>query len=69
LKPGDEVIKTSSFETEDGIYVYETDYVVSSVGKDTKVYFKGGNGRCAWPTQLKHKLGEQGSAHQATIEP
>jgi len=27
---------------------------VSSIGRNGLVYFRGGNGRCGWPTQLRH---------------
>jgi hypothetical protein len=53
LKPGDAVVQMVRFEYEGTWHVSERQAVVSSLGKDGRVYFKGGNGRSAWPTQLK----------------
>ncbi|MEW1707326.1 hypothetical protein AB0230_08800 [Microbacterium sp. NPDC089190] len=30
--------------------------VVSSIGSQGLVYFKGGNGKCAWPRSIEHSL-------------
>jgi hypothetical protein len=59
LKPGDEVVHTSTCRDEGSEFSWETNYIVSSIGKDGLVYFKGGNGRCGWPTQIRHKNEEQ----------
>lgn len=29
-----------------------SDYIVSSIGASGLVYFKGGNGQCAWPSAV-----------------
>ncbi|MBM7556309.1 hypothetical protein [Halanaerobacter jeridensis] len=53
LKPGDKVKKKSKVEIDGEEKKYITKHVVSSIGKNYRVYFKGGNGQGAWPTQLE----------------
>jgi hypothetical protein len=63
LKAGDAVIKrTVSSSHPDDIAVHEAleFYYVSSIGADGLVYFKGGNGKCGWPSTLR--LAEQGES-------
>jgi hypothetical protein len=53
LKPGDRVIKISRFELNNEFHTFEQEFVISSIQPNGRVFFKGGNGRGAWPTQLK----------------
>jgi hypothetical protein len=53
LKAGDPVIKTETVEVDGTVHTWETEYIVSSIGKNGRVYFKGGNGRSARPSQLR----------------
>ena len=53
LKPGDQVVRTQSFEFQGETRVLEQEFVVSSVQPNGRVFFKGGNGQGAWPTQLR----------------
>ena len=52
LKSGDKVIKHESVEYEGEIEDLSQEYIVSSIGRDGRIYFKGGNGRGAWPDQV-----------------
>ena len=53
LKPGDRVIKRTEITFEGQRHILEEEHIVSSVGENTlRVYFRGGNGRGAWPTEL-----------------
>jgi hypothetical protein len=53
LMTGDWVKRIQFVEFKGKRHRIEKKYQVSSVGRDGKVYFKGGNGYCAWPTQLE----------------
>ena len=53
LKPGDQVVRIQSFELQGETKVLEQEFVVSSVQPNGRVFFKGGNGQGAWPTQLR----------------
>ena len=56
LKTGDAVIRRTVWRKEvPGITPHETLqlYHVSSIGADGLVYFKGGNGKCGWPSSLR----------------
>lgn len=53
LKPGDRVTRTRRFEYENEERVFEQEFVVSSIQSNGRVFFKGGNGQGAWPTQLR----------------
>jgi hypothetical protein len=54
LKPGDRVVKRTSVEHERETHLLEWEYVVSSVDTESlRVWFRGGNGQGAWPTQLE----------------
>jgi hypothetical protein len=57
LKPGDRVIKISRFELNGEIQTFESEFVISSIQPNGRVFFKGGNGQGAWPTQLKKYAG------------
>jgi hypothetical protein len=37
--------------------------IVSSVGSNGLVYFKGGNGQCGWPANLRRAEGEDPSTY------
>lgn len=53
LKPGDRVIVTTKGKVGEKNYETQDEYIVSSVGKNLRVYFKGGGGRGAWPRQIE----------------
>lgn len=54
LKAGDCVIKREILEYDGKELVLEREYVVSSIDPNSlRVWFKGGNGQGAWPTQLE----------------
>ena len=53
LKQGDRVIHTTVFRSDEGEHTYDREEIVSSIGNNLLVYFKGGNGKCGWPTQIK----------------
>jgi len=53
LKPGDQVVRIQSFELQGETKILEQEFVVSSVQPNGRVFFKGGNGQGAWPTQLR----------------
>jgi hypothetical protein len=53
LNPGDNVIVKTTFEIDGEQHEYEKEYVVSSIGKNQRVYFKGGKGQSAWPSQIE----------------
>lgn len=55
LKPGDHVVRTEHFDLEGEAHTVSQDFVVSSIQPNGRVYFKGGNGQGAWPTQLKKR--------------
>ena len=56
LKPGDRVLKRETVEFEGNVHVFSNEYVVSSIGVNRRVYFKGIGCPGAWPTQIE-KLG------------
>ena len=53
LKPGDRVIVTKKIQVNELLHEYQEEYIVSSIGKNLRVYFKGGGGRGAWPGQIE----------------
>lgn len=54
LQPGDWVVKSETFEFQGETMTIEREHQVSSIDlRSLRVWFKGGNGRGAWPTQLK----------------
>ena len=53
LKPGDCVVRIEHFEHDGEMRTVEQEFVVSSIQPKGRVFFKGGNGQGAWPTQLK----------------
>ena len=57
LKPGDRVIRVEHFEYDGEMRTVEQKFVVSSIQPNGRVFFKGGNGQGAWPTQLKKDAG------------
>ena len=53
LKPGDRVIRIDKVEI-DGVWqAIEQEFVVSSVQANGRIFFKGGNGQGAWPSQVR----------------
>lgn len=53
LHPGDRVIQRLKGQVRGRDVVLDREFVVSSVGKNFRVWFKGGNGRSSWPTEIK----------------
>ena len=53
LKSGDLVIRIQQFEFQGELRTLEQEYVISSIRPNGRVFFKGGNGQGAWPTQLR----------------
>ena len=53
LKPGDKVRVTKKIKVDEQQHEYQEEHIVSSVGKNLRVYFKGGGGRGAWPGQIE----------------
>lgn len=58
LKPGDRVVKRQRVEINGTCHDLDQEYIVSSVDENFRVWFKGGNGQGAWPTQLE-KIAEE----------
>ena len=52
LKSGDKVVKCQRVEIEGRIEELSNEYTVSSIGRDGRIYFKGGNGQGAWPNKV-----------------
>lgn len=57
LKPGDRVVRVERFEFDGEMRTLEQEFVISSIQPNGRVFFKGGNGQGAWPTQLKKLTG------------
>ena len=57
LKPGDSVVRVEHFEFDGQMHTVEQEFVISSIQPNGRVFFKGGNGQGAWPTQLKKHVG------------
>ena len=57
LEPGDRVLRTTRFEFDGETRTLEHDFVISSVQPNGRIFFKGGNGQGAWPTQLRKIAG------------
>jgi hypothetical protein len=57
LKPGDRVVRTEHFEFEGEMRSISQEFIVSSIQPNGRVFFKGGNGQGAWPTQLTKRAG------------
>lgn len=53
LQPGDRVTRVQRFECEGEEREFEQEFIVSSIQPNGRVFFKGGNGQGAWPTQLR----------------
>jgi hypothetical protein len=54
LNAGDRVIKREIVKFEGREHVLECEYLVSSIDASSlRVWFRGGNGKGAWPTQLE----------------
>lgn len=58
LKPGDRVLRIHRFEHEGEERTFEQEFVISSIQLNGRVFFKGGNGQGAWPTQLRRVKSE-----------
>jgi hypothetical protein len=57
LKPGDRVVRTEHFEFEGEMRSLSQEFFISSIQPNGRVFFKGGNGQGAWPTQLMKHVG------------
>ncbi|TAJ94017.1 MAG: hypothetical protein EPO31_07515 [Gammaproteobacteria bacterium] len=57
LKPRDSVVRVEHFEHEGEMRSVEQEFIVSSIQRNGRVFFKGGNGQGAWPTQLRKHAG------------
>ena len=57
LRPGDHVVRTEHFELEGEMRSISQEFIVSSIQPNGRVFFKGGNGQGAWPTQLTKRAG------------
>ena len=53
LQAGDRVIRLTQFEHAGELRSFEQELIVSSIQPNGRVFFKGGNGQGAWPTQLR----------------
>lgn len=53
LKPGDRVIRVEHYEIDGELQEFAQEFQVSSIHPNGRVFFKGGNGQGAWPTQLR----------------
>lgn len=53
LELGVRVNKPLVVEVDGEVHRYDREYTVSSIGDNLMVYFKGGGGQCAWPSQLE----------------
>jgi hypothetical protein len=53
LSKGDKVIFIEKYEGESGVHMRMSEHVISSIGSNGRVYFKGIGCQGAWPTQLK----------------
>ena len=57
LQPGDRVVRVTRFEHDGEMHSFEQEFVISSIQPNGRVFFKGGNGQGAWPTQLHKPAG------------
>ncbi|HWB20493.1 MAG TPA: hypothetical protein VG711_09355 [Phycisphaerales bacterium] len=54
LKAGDRVVKRETIEVDGNVHMIDREYVVSSIDPNSlRIWFRGGNGQGAWPTQLE----------------
>jgi hypothetical protein len=53
LKPGDAVRKRSKFVANGEMKELVEEAVISSIQPNLRIFFKGGNGRGAWPTDIE----------------
>lgn len=53
LKPGDRVVRVHRFEHDGQWQTLEQEFVVSSIQPNGRIFFKGGNGQGAWPSQIR----------------
>jgi hypothetical protein len=64
LRSGDRVVKRDTYEMHGTVHVLEHEFVVSSIEPNSlRVWFRGGNGQGAWPTQLR-RLESGGSSRR-----
>jgi len=53
LKPGDRILRVERFEHEGQWHTLEREFIVSSIQPSGRIFFRGGNGQGAWPTQIR----------------
>jgi len=53
LKPGDRVVKRETFEIDGQRHEVTREFTISSIHPSGRLFFKGGNGRGAWPTEVE----------------
>ena len=53
LEPGDRVVVRKAFEVDGHRDEWVREFTVSSIDARGRLYFKGGNGEGAWPTQVE----------------
>lgn len=56
LMPGDRVLKRITFARDGELQETTQEFTVSSIHESSRVFFKGGNGQGAWPTQLEKAI-------------
>lgn len=66
LVPGDQVILTRWFNLNSISEEFKEKFIISSIRKDGLVYFKGGNGRCAWAGKLR-RIGDNNSTGRKEV--
>ncbi len=53
LQPGDTVVVGDVVERLGSEIDMSREWVISSIGENGRLYFKGGGGHCAWPSEIK----------------
>lgn len=53
LRPGDRVTRVNHIELETERRTLEQEFTISSIQPNGRIYFKGGNGQGAWPSQIR----------------
>lgn len=67
LKPGDHVIRIDRLDCAGIVSEVEREFIVSSIHSSGRIYFKGGKGEGAWPTQVR-KLKSDGEVSTDTSQ-
>ena len=53
LQPGDRVIKCQRFDLDGERHEWRREFTISSIHPSGRLFFKGGNGYGAWPTEVE----------------